>query len=47
MINRRLRCRNNPFSSWCERPPTEMEILNKLICLEPEKSGYNTRNSLK
>lgn len=45
--NRRLLCRNNPFSSWCERLPTEMEILNKLICLESEKSEYNTRNSLK
>lgn len=47
VINRRLRCKNNPFGSWCERPPTAMEILNKLICLESEKSEYNTRNSLK
>lgn len=46
-INRRLQCKNNPFSSWCERPPTEMEILKKPICLEAEKSVYNTRKSLK
>nr|DAP34680.1 MAG TPA: hypothetical protein [Caudoviricetes sp.] len=42
-----MQCKNNPFGLWCERPPTAMENLNKLICLEPKKLGYNTRNSLK
>nr|DAQ30395.1 MAG TPA: hypothetical protein [Caudoviricetes sp.] len=42
-----MQCKNNPFSSWCERLPTAMEILKKPICLEAEKSVYNTRKSLK